>query len=114
MSVLLGVVAASFITLGVIIYFFGDDQSIAMSAANNPPAQTERMIRSNARQPTTVPGTSGQTSQPVAVSFADAASPRTTGAGVLHCDAIAAARAIERAAIDTSIAACLDITEHPR
>ena len=52
MSVLLSVVAASFITLGVIIYFFGEDQSSAMSAANNPPAQTERMIRNKA-MPTT-------------------------------------------------------------
>ena len=52
MSVLLGVVAASFTTLGVIIYFFGEDQSSAMSAANNPPAQTERMIR-NKNAPTT-------------------------------------------------------------
>ena len=52
MSVLLGVVAASFITLGVIIYFFGDDQSNTMTAANNPPAQTERMIRTK-RAPTT-------------------------------------------------------------
>jgi hypothetical protein len=52
MTVLLGVVAASFITLGVIIYFFGEDQSGAMSAANNPPAQTERMIRNKAA-PTT-------------------------------------------------------------
>jgi hypothetical protein len=52
MGVLLGVVAAAFITLGVIIYFFGEDQSGSMSAANNPPAQTERMIR-NKSAPTT-------------------------------------------------------------
>ena len=45
MGVLLGVVAASFVTLGVIIYFFGEDQSSTMSAANNSPVKTERMIR---------------------------------------------------------------------
>ena len=52
MSVLLGVVAAAFITLGVIIYFFGEDPSGTMSAANNPPPQAERMIRSKS-MPTT-------------------------------------------------------------
>jgi hypothetical protein len=56
MGVLLGVVAAAFITLGVIIYFFGEDQSSSMSAANSPPAQTERMIRRE-------PGTVGQGNQ---------------------------------------------------
>jgi hypothetical protein len=55
MSVLLGVIAASFVTLGVIIYFFGEDQSASMTAANNPPAQTERMIRNR-----TAPSTFGQ------------------------------------------------------
>jgi hypothetical protein len=52
MGVLLGVVAAAFITLGVIIYFFGEDLSGTMSAANNPPPQAERMIRSKS-MPTT-------------------------------------------------------------
>jgi hypothetical protein len=52
MGVLLGVVAAAFITLGVIIYFFGEDQSNTMTAANNPPVKTERMIRNKAA-PTT-------------------------------------------------------------
>ena len=54
MGVLLGVVAAAFITLGVIIYFFGEDQSSTMSAANNPPAQTERMIRNKSAAPGTI------------------------------------------------------------
>jgi hypothetical protein len=54
MGVLLGVVAAAFVTLGVIIYFFGEDQSSAMSAANNPPAQTERMMRSKSATPGTI------------------------------------------------------------
>jgi hypothetical protein len=62
MSVLLGVVAAAFVALGVIIYFFGEDQSSTMSAANNPPAQTERMIRSKSAPPATVgQGSGGQT-----------------------------------------------------
>ena len=38
LSILLGVVAAAFIAIGAMVYFFGEDQS-AMSAANNPPAQ---------------------------------------------------------------------------
>lgn len=59
MGVLLGVVAAAFITLGVIIYFFGEDHSSSMSAANNPPAQTERMMRDRSA----TPGTIGQGSQ---------------------------------------------------
>lgn len=62
-GVLLGVVAAAFITLGVIIYFFGEDQSSTMTAANNPPAQTERMIRNRPAEPNTV-GRSGQTAAP--------------------------------------------------
>jgi hypothetical protein len=53
MGVLLGVVAASFLTLGVIIYFFGEDQSGTMTAANDPPMKTERMIR-NKTAPTTI------------------------------------------------------------
>ena len=62
MSVLLGVVAASFVALGVIIYFFGEDQSSTVSAANDPPAQTERMIRSKSAPPTSVgQGSGGQT-----------------------------------------------------
>jgi hypothetical protein len=59
MGVLLGVVAAAFIALGVIIYFFGEDQSSTMSAANNPPTQTERMMRNKSA----APGTIGQGSQ---------------------------------------------------
>lgn len=59
MGVLLGVVAAAFIALGVIIYFFGEDQSSTMSAANNPPAQTERMMRNKSAAPATI----GQGSQ---------------------------------------------------
>ena len=62
-GVLLGVVAAAFVTLGVIIYFFGEDQSSSMTAANNPPAQTERMMRNRAAEPSMVPGTIGQGSQ---------------------------------------------------
>lgn len=54
MGVLLGVVAAAFIALGVIIYFFGEDQSSTMSAANNPPVQTERMIRNKSAAPGTI------------------------------------------------------------
>ncbi len=62
MGVLLGVVAAAFVALGVIIYFFGEDQSSSMSAANSPPAQTERTIRSKSAPPTTVgQGSGGQT-----------------------------------------------------
>ena len=60
-GVLLGVVAAAFIALGVIIYFFGEDQSSSMTAANNPPAQTERAIktRPTPAEPSTV-GRGGQ------------------------------------------------------
>jgi hypothetical protein len=54
MGVLLGVIAAAFITLGVIIYFFGEDQSSTMSAANSPPAQTEQTIKSQGADPNTV------------------------------------------------------------
>ena len=61
MGVLLGVVAAAFVALGVIIYFFGEDQSSTMSAASNPPAQTEQMIRSKSAPPTSVgQGSGGQ------------------------------------------------------
>ena len=61
-GVLLGVVAAAFIALGVIIYFFGEDQSSTQSAANNPPAQqTERMVKTKPApaEPSTV-GQGGQ------------------------------------------------------
>ena len=61
MGVLLGVIAAAFITLGVIIYFFGEDQSSTMSAANSPPAQSERMIRSKSAAPNTIGQGNGQT-----------------------------------------------------
>ena len=54
MGVLLGVVAAAFIALGVIIYFFGEDQSSTMSAANNPQSQSERMIRNRSATPGTI------------------------------------------------------------
>ena len=54
MGVLLGVVAASFVTLGVIIYFFGEDQSSMMSAADNSPMQTERMMRNKSAMPGTI------------------------------------------------------------
>jgi hypothetical protein len=66
MGVLLGVVAASFVTLAVIIYFFGEDQTSAMAAAhNNPPAMmTERMIRNKSLEPATVPNTVGQATRP--------------------------------------------------
>jgi hypothetical protein len=59
MGVLLGVVAAAFVTLGVIIYFFGEDQRSSMSTANNPPAQSERMIRNRSTEPSSV-GRGGQ------------------------------------------------------
>jgi hypothetical protein len=59
MGVLLGVVAAAFVALGVSIYFFGEDQSSTMSAANSPPAQTERMIRSKSAPSTSVGQGSG-------------------------------------------------------
>ncbi len=58
MGVLLGVVAAAFIALGVIIYLFGEDQSSTMTAANNPPAQTERMMKT--RPAPAEPSTVGQ------------------------------------------------------
>jgi hypothetical protein len=65
MGALLGVVAASFLTLGVIIYLFGEDQSSAIADANSPPSMlTERMIRNKSAEPNTVPGTIGQTARP--------------------------------------------------
>ena len=65
MKVLFSVVAASFISLGVIIYMFGDDQAGAMSVANNPPPQmTERGMRNRTIESNTVPGTTGQTTRP--------------------------------------------------
>jgi len=54
MGVLLGVIAAAFITLSVIIYFFGEDHSSSMTAANNSPIKTERMMRSRPAAPNTV------------------------------------------------------------
>jgi hypothetical protein len=59
MSVLLGAIAIAFVALGVMIYFFGEDQSSTKSAANNPPAQTERMIKNRSFDPNTV-GRGGQ------------------------------------------------------
>jgi hypothetical protein len=54
LGVLLGVVAAAFIALGVVIYFFGEDQS-SLSAANNPPPQTQRSMKTPApAEPSTV------------------------------------------------------------
>jgi hypothetical protein len=63
-GVLLGVVAAAFIALGVIIYFFGEDQSGTMSAANSPPTRTERSIKTAPvpAEPSTV-GQSGPTNK---------------------------------------------------
>jgi len=62
-GVLLGVVAAAFIALGVIIYFFGEDQSTSITAANNPTPQTERMLRGpKPAEPSTV-GQGGQTNK---------------------------------------------------
>ena len=54
MGVLLGVVAAAFIALGVTIYFFAEDQSSSITAANNPPTQTEPMMRNKSSDPNTV------------------------------------------------------------
>jgi hypothetical protein len=42
---LLSVVAAAFVVLGVIIYFFGDDQSSTATIEYNQPPMTERMLR---------------------------------------------------------------------
>jgi len=65
MKVLFSAVAASFMTLGAIIYMFGDDQAGGMSVANNPPVQmTERGMRNRTIEPNTVPGTIGQTTRP--------------------------------------------------
>jgi hypothetical protein len=54
MGILLGVIVAAFVALGVMIYFFGEDQSPTMSTANNPPAQTEQMIKNQPADPNTV------------------------------------------------------------
>jgi hypothetical protein len=59
-GVLLGVAAAAFIVLGVIIYSVGDDPSSPLSAANNPPRVTERMLRNKSAQSITSEGTVGQ------------------------------------------------------
>jgi hypothetical protein len=54
MGVLLSVVAASFVTLGVIIYMFGEDpSSSSMAAAYDTPMRTERMLR-RAAEPSTI------------------------------------------------------------
>jgi hypothetical protein len=55
----LGVVAAAFIALGVIIYFFGEDQSSSVTAANNPPTRTERSVKTTRPAPSE-PSTVGQ------------------------------------------------------
>jgi len=54
MGVLLGVVAAAFVALGVIIYVAGDDQSSEIAAAYDAPMRTERMLRKRAAEPTIV------------------------------------------------------------
>ena len=65
MKVLFSVVAASFVTLGVIVYMFGDDQEGAMSAAANPPIQmTERAMRNRFSEPNAMPATIGHGVQP--------------------------------------------------
>lgn len=51
MGVLLSVVAASFVTLGVIIYMFGEDQSSSIAAAYDAPMRTERMLRKRIVEP---------------------------------------------------------------
>ena len=53
MGVLLSVVAAAFVTLGVTIYLFGEEQSSTIAAANNSPPLTERMLRNKSAAPTT-------------------------------------------------------------
>ena len=58
-GVLLGVVAAAFVALGAIIYFFGEEQSAV--TANNPPAQTERSTKARPAPPAE-PSTVGQSS----------------------------------------------------
>jgi hypothetical protein len=57
---LLGVAAAAFFMLGVIIYFVGDDPSSQMSAANDTPRLTERMLRNKSAQSIAREGTVGQ------------------------------------------------------
>ena len=54
MGVLLGVVAAAFVALGVIIYVAGDDPSSEIAAAYDAPMRTERMLRKRAVEPTIV------------------------------------------------------------
>jgi hypothetical protein len=51
MGVLLGVVAASFVALGAIIYVAGDNQSSEMAAAYDVPMRTERMLRKRTVEP---------------------------------------------------------------
>jgi hypothetical protein len=50
MGVLLGVVAAAFVALGVVIYIGADDQS-DVTAAYDAPMRTERMLRKRTVQP---------------------------------------------------------------
>ena len=50
-GVLLGVVAASFVALGAIIYIAGDDQSSEIAAAYDAPMRTERMLRKRIVEP---------------------------------------------------------------
>jgi hypothetical protein len=57
---LLGVAAAAFFMLGVIIYFVGDDPSSQMSAANDTPRLTERVLRNKSAQSIAREGTVGQ------------------------------------------------------
>lgn len=54
MGVLLGVVAAAFVALGVIIYVAGDDQSSDIAAAYDAPMRTERMLRKRTIQPAVI------------------------------------------------------------
>jgi hypothetical protein len=54
MGVLLGVVAAAFVALGVIIYVAGDDQSSEIAAAYDVPMRTERMLRKRVVEPTII------------------------------------------------------------
>ncbi len=73
-------------TLGAIIYMFGDDQAGGMSVANNPPVQmTERGMRNRAIEPNTVPGTIGQTDAAVTLhSSQSAKTPAPLVRGFLH------------------------------
>jgi hypothetical protein len=54
MGVLLGVVAAAFVALGVVIYVAADDQSSEIAAAYDVPMRTERMLRKRVVEPTII------------------------------------------------------------